>query len=138
MERTLTIVKPQAVKNNHFGLIFDIITSNGFKVIGMKMIHFTPKRAGLFYEVHRHKPFFKKLTNFMSNGPVIVAVLEKENAISDFRKLIGNTNPEMAEEGTIRSMFGVSIDDNGIHGSDSAQSAQIEIDFHFSAGELFS
>ena len=136
-ERTFTMIKPQSIKNNHFGQIFSMITGHGFRVVGMKMIHLTPKRAGLFYEIHRDRPFFKKLVKAMTSGPVIVAVLEKENAVLDFRSLIGSTNPLVAEEGTIRKIFGSSIDDNGIHGSDSLQTAEMEINFHFASSELF-
>lgn len=135
--RTFTMIKPDAVANGHIGAIIDDITKAGFKIIALKYTRLTPETAGKFYEVHAARPFYNDLVSFMSSGPIVAAILEKENAIEEFRKLIGATNPAEAAEGTIRQKYAKSIDANAIHGSDSDENAQIEGDFFFSAAERF-
>lgn len=136
MERTLGIIKPDAVSKGYAGKILAIIEENGFKIVGLKKIKLTKEKAEGFYYVHKDKPFFNSLTDFMSEGPIIVMVLEKENAIADWRKLMGATNPENAEEGTLRKMFAENIERNAVHGSDSPESAKYEISYFFNALEL--
>lgn len=133
--RTFTMIKPDAVANGHIGAIIDQITKAGFKIVAMKYTSLSPEMAGKFYDIHRERPFFKDLVSFMSSGPIVAAILEKENAIEDFRKLIGATDPQKADVGTIRQKFAKSIDANAIHGSDSDENAQIEGNFFFSAFE---
>lgn len=133
--RTFTMIKPDAFANGHTGAILDKIIKAGFKIISMKLLHLTPEKAGAFYSVHKERPFYNDLVKYMSSGPIVAAILEKENAIDDFRKLIGNTDPKKAEAGTIRAMFAKSIDANAIHGSDSDANAKIEGDFFFSMME---
>ena len=133
--RTFTMIKPDAVANGHIGAILDQITKAGFKIVAMKYTSLSPEMAGKFYDIHRERPFFKDLVGFMSSGPIVAAMLEKDNAIEDFRKLIGATDPQKAEAGTIRQLFAKSIDANAIHGSDSDENAQIEGNFFFSAFE---
>jgi nucleoside-diphosphate kinase len=133
--RTFTMIKPDAVANGHIGAILDQITKAGFKIVAMKYTSLSPEMAGKFYDIHRERPFFKDLVGFMSSGPIVAAILEKDNAIEDFRKLIGATDPQKAEAGTIRQLFAKSIDANAIHGSDSDENAQIEGNFFFSAFE---
>ncbi len=133
--RTFTMIKPDAVANGHIGAILDQITKSGFKIVAMKYTSLSPEMAGKFYDIHRERPFFKDLVSFMSSGPIVAAILEKDNAIEDFRKLIGATDPQKAEAGTIRQLFAKSIDANAIHGSDSDENAQIEGNFFFSAFE---
>ncbi len=133
--RTFTMIKPDAVANGHIGAILDQITKAGFKIVAMKYNSLSPEMAGKFYDIHRERPFFKDLVSFMSSGPIVAAILEKDNAIEDFRKLIGATDPQKAEAGTIRQLFAKSIDANAIHGSDSDENAQIEGNFFFSAFE---
>ena len=133
--RTFTMIKPDAVANKHTGAILDRIVKGGFKIIAMKLLHLTPEKAGAFYEVHKARPFYNDLVKYMSSGPIVAAILEKENAIDDFRKLIGATDPAKAEKGTIRAMFAKSIDANAIHGSDSDDNAKIEGDFFFNMME---
>jgi nucleoside-diphosphate kinase len=135
--RTFTMVKPDAVANGHIGAIINDITSAGFKIIALKYTHLTAETAGKFYEVHKERPFYKDLVSFMSSGPIVAAILEKDNAIEDFRKLIGATNPADAAEGTIRKKYAKSIDANAVHGSDSDENAAIEGDFFFTADERF-
>ncbi|SDF52745.1 nucleoside diphosphate kinase [Mucilaginibacter pineti] len=135
--RTFTMIKPDAVANGHIGAIVDKITKSGFKIIALKYTFLTPEKAGQFYEVHAARPFYKDLVSFMSSGPIVAAILEKDNAIEDFRKLIGATDPSKAEEGTIRNLFAKSIDANAVHGSDSDENAEIEGSFFFSAFEKF-
>ncbi len=130
--RTLTIIKPDAVANGYTGKIINQILEAGFKIIAMKLIQLTEKEAGSFYEIHKERPFYKDLVAFMSSGPCIPMILEKENAVEDFRKLIGATDPQKAEPGTIRNLYAKSIDANAIHGSDSDENAQIESNFFFS------
>ncbi len=129
---TLTMVKPDAVSKNDTGKIIDMILQGGFKIKAMKQLHMTRQQARKFYLVHKDRPFYDDLTDFMSSGPIVAAVLEKENAVADFRKLIGATNPEEAEEGTIRKLFAESIQNNAVHGSDSDENARIEAGFFFS------
>ncbi|MDB4902932.1 MAG: ndk [Mucilaginibacter sp.] len=135
--RTFTMIKPDAVANGHTGAILDQIIKGGFKIIAMKYIALTDQKAGQFYEVHKERPFYGELVDFMSSGPIVAAILEKQNAVEDFRKLIGATDPAKAEKGTIRNLFAQSIGANAIHGSDSAENAKIEGDFFFSALERF-
>ena len=131
------MIKPDAVANGHAGKILDQITEAGFKVIALKYTRLSTEKAGDFYGIHRERPFFKDLVEFMTSGPIYAAILEKDNAIEDFRKLIGATDPQKAEAGTIRQKFAKSIDANAVHGSDSDENAQIEGDFFFGADERF-
>ena len=126
------MIKPDAMENGYAGLIIAHIEKAGFKFIAMKLTQLDKESAEKFYEVHKGKVFFDDLIKYITSGPIIAAILEKENAVEDFRKLIGNTNPEEADEGTIRNMYAKSIDANAIHGSDSDENAQIEGNFHFS------
>jgi nucleoside-diphosphate kinase len=135
--RTFTMIKPDAVANGHIGAIIDKITKSGFKIIALKYTALSAEKAGQFYEVHKERPFYGDLVKFMSSGPIVAAILEKDNAIEDFRKLIGATDPTKAEEGTIRSLFAKSIQANAVHGSDSDENAAIEGSFFFSAFERF-
>jgi nucleoside-diphosphate kinase len=135
--RTFTMIKPDAVANGHIGAIINDITAAGFKIIALKYTKLTAETAGKFYEVHKERGFYNDLVSFMSSGPIVAAILEKDNAIEDFRKLIGATNPADAAEGTIRNKYAVSIDANAVHGSDSDENAAIEGDFFFSADERF-
>lgn len=136
LERTLAIIKPDAVSSKNTGKIIDILEDNGFSIIGMKKIRLTKEQAKRFYIVHKDRPFYDSLTTFMSEGSVIVMVLEKENAIDEYRKLMGATNPDDAGEGTIRKLFGTNIERNAVHGSDSKESADFEIPFFFNELEL--
>lgn len=135
--RTFTMIKPDAVANGHIGAIINDITTAGFKIIALKYTKLTPETAGKFYAVHAARPFYKDLVDFMSSGPIVAAILEKDNAIEDFRTLIGATNPAEAAEGTIRNKYAKSIDANAVHGSDSDENAAIEGDFFFTADERF-
>jgi nucleoside-diphosphate kinase len=130
--RSFTMIKPDAFSNGHSGAILDIILKAGFKLIALKMIHLSAEKAGEFYAIHRQRPFYGELVEFMSRGPIIAAILEKENAVADYRKLIGATDPSKADKGTIRQLFAESIGENAIHGSDSDDNARIECDFFFS------
>ncbi|MGV3599498.1 MAG: nucleoside-diphosphate kinase [Bacteroidota bacterium] len=134
---TFTMIKPDAVKNGHIGNILNKITEAGFAIKAMKYTYLTPERAGQFYEVHKERSFYKELVDFMSSGPIVAAILEKDNAVEDFRKLIGATDPQKAEPGTIRNLYAKSIDANAIHGSDSDENAAIEGNFFFSQFERF-
>lgn len=136
MERTLAILKPDCIRKNLIGKVISHIEEAGFKIIAMKMVKLTPEQAGAFYYVHREKPFYNDLVRFMSSERVVALVLEKENAVEDFRKLIGATDPKEAGEGTIRRMYADSKQENIVHGSDSIENAQIEISFFFSQSEL--
>ncbi|MGA1847575.1 nucleoside-diphosphate kinase [Deferribacter abyssi] len=136
IERTLAIIKPDAVKMGVSGKIIQRIEDEGFNIIGMKKIWMSKDVAKGFYYVHKEKPFFEALTDFMSSGPAIVMVLEKENAIKDWRKLMGATNPADAEDGTLRKEFGKNIDNNAVHGSDAPETAAFEIGYFFSQVEL--
>ncbi len=135
--RTFTMIKPDATAKGNTGAILQKINEAGFKIAAMKMIHLSEAKAGEFYAVHKERPFFGELVEFMSRGPITAAILEKDNAVEDFRKLIGATNPANADEGTIRKLFAASIAENAIHGSDSDENAQIEGDFFFSKLEQF-
>ena len=134
---TLTMIKPDAVQSNSIGGILKMINDAGFRIKAMKYTRLTPMQAGKFYEVHNQRPFYQSLVDFMTSGPIVAAVLEKENAVEDFRKLIGATNPANAEAGTIRKAFAESIERNAVHGSDSDDNAKIEAAFHFSELERF-
>ncbi len=134
---TLTMIKPDAVKNNHIGGILKMINEAGFRIQAMKYTRMTREVAGAFYAVHKERPFYGELVDFMSRGPIVAAVLVKDNAVEDFRKLIGATNPAEAADGTIRKMYATSIGENAVHGSDSDENAAIEAGFHFSAYERF-
>ncbi|MDG1099208.1 MAG: nucleoside-diphosphate kinase [Bacteroidia bacterium] len=135
--RTFTMIKPDAVQNGYAGKILDQMTEAGFKVIALKYMQLDESTAGNFYGVHRERPFFNDLVTFMTSGPIYAAILEKENAVEDFRALIGATNPAEAAEGTIRQRFAKSIDANAVHGSDSDANADIEGSFFFSQFERF-
>jgi len=135
--KTFTMIKPDAVANGHTGAILDQIIKGGFKITAMKYLWLTPEKAGQFYAVHSARPFYNDLVTFMSSGPIVAAILEKDNAVEDFRKLIGATDPAKAEPGTIRNLFAKSIDANAVHGSDLDENAKIEGDFYFSAFEKF-
>jgi nucleoside-diphosphate kinase len=134
---TFTIVKPEAVAKEYTGHIFSMISKAGFHIAAMKMIRMTREMAEKFYLVHLERPFYKDLVEFMSSGPVVVAVLEKENAMSDYRTLIGETDPSKAADGTIRRKYAESVQNNAVHGSDSDGNAAIESDFFFSKSERF-
>lgn len=136
--RTFTMIKPDAVADGHSGAILKMIEDAGFKIIAMKLTLLSDERAGQFYEVHKERPFFNDLKKYMSSGKIVAVILEKDNAVADFRKLIGATNPEQAEEGTIRKKFAKSIEANAVHGSDSDENAQIEGSFFFAGTEQFS
>ncbi|MBE97655.1 MAG: nucleoside-diphosphate kinase [Flammeovirgaceae bacterium] len=129
--RTFTIIKPDAFEASYTGSIIEKIEEAGFKILNMRLERLDQNRAGKFYEVHNDKPFFERLCNYMCSGPIVVMELEKSNAVEDFRKLIGATNPENAEEGTIRKLYATSIEANAIHGSDSDENALKEINFFF-------
>lgn len=130
--RTFTMIKPDAVKDNHIGGILGMIEAGGFRIVELQKVTLTPERAGQFYAVHKERPFYNDLVQYMSSGPIVAAILEKDNAVADFRTLIGATNPANAEEGTIRKKYAKSIEANAVHGSDSDENAQIEGDFYFS------
>ena len=136
MDKTLLIIKPDAVKKNVIGEIITLITRAEFKILGMKMTKISLEQAGAFYEVHKGKFFYDELKEYMSSGSIVPIALEKENAIDDFRKLIGNTDPALAEEGTIRRLYGESKQINTIHGSDSVENGKLEIAFFFGRSEL--
>tara|TARA_B100000530_G_scaffold288877_1_gene204584 strand:+ start:185 stop:610 length:426 start_codon:yes stop_codon:yes gene_type:complete len=133
---TFAIIKPDAVKNNYTGKIYNHILSNNFEILGAKLIKMTKKQAEGFYSIHRDKPFFEELTNFMSSNKCMVIALKKDNAVQEWRTTIGATNPEEAEEGTIRKLYATSLGENAVHGSDSDENAKKEIAFFFSDVEL--
>ncbi|GGE24255.1 MULTISPECIES: nucleoside-diphosphate kinase [Sphingobacterium] len=135
--RTFTMIKPDAVANGHTGAILNDIINGGFKIVAMKYIQLSEVNAGKFYEVHKERPFYGDLVNFMTSGPIVAAILEKDNAVEDFRTLIGATDPSKAAEGTIRNKYAKSIDANAIHGSDSNENAEIEGSFFFSQFERY-
>ena len=135
--RTFTMIKPDGTKNGHTGAILAQINGAGFRIVALKMLHLSAEKAGEFYAVHRERPFYGELVDFMSSGPIAAAILEKDNAVEDFRKLIGATNPAEAAEGTIRKLYATSIGENAVHGSDSDANALIEGDFFFSKLEQF-
>ena len=135
--RTFTMIKPDAFLGGNSGAILKMIEEAGFKIVALKATRLTPELAGKFYEVHSERPFYKDLCTYMSSAPIFAAILEKNNAVEDFRTLIGATNPANAAEGTIRKMFAKSIEANAVHGSDSDENAEIEGKFHFTAAEIF-
>jgi len=135
--RTFTMVKPEAVQQGNTGSILKMIEENGFRIVALKKVQLTTVRAGLFYEVHKERPFYGELVDYMSSGPIVAVILEKENAVADFRALIGATDPADAEDGTIRKLFAESKSKNAVHGSDSDENAQLESDFHFNIEEQF-
>lgn len=135
--RTFTMIKPDAVRDGHIGAILNQITENGFRIVAMKMTQLSKASAEKFYAIHKERPFFGELVEFMTSGPIVAAILEKDNAVEDFRKLIGATNPAQAEAGTIRARFAKSIGENAVHGSDSDENAGIEGNQHFSGFEQF-
>jgi nucleoside-diphosphate kinase len=135
--RTFTMIKPDAVKAGHIGAILEKINAAGFRLVAMKMTRLTKDKAGEFYAVHQHRPFYGELVEFMSSGPIVAAILEKDNAVEDFRKLIGATNPAEAAPGTIRALYAKSVGENAVHGSDSDENAAIECAFHFGGVEMF-
>ena len=134
---TFTMIKPDAMENGHAGEILSMIIKSDFQISALKLTQLSKKQAQVFYGIHRKKPFFGELVTFMSRSPIIVAVLEKNNAVEDFRKLIGSTNPDKAEKGTVRKLFATSMGENAIHGSDSTDNAQIESSFFFSGREIY-
>ena len=134
---TFTMVKPTAVSNNYAGPILKMIQENGFRITAMKMVQLSRKEAEKFYEVHKERPFYGELVEFMSSGPVVAAIVEKDNAVEAYRKLIGATDPAKAEQGTIRKLYAKSVQENAVHGSDSDENAAIEAAFFFSTMERF-
>lgn len=134
---TLMMIKPDAVEKGHIGNILEKVTSAGFTIKALKLTQLTVDNAESFYEVHKERPFFGELITFMTRGPIVAAVLEKENAVSDFRTLIGSTNPSEAAEGTLRKLYATSMGENAVHGSDSDENAALEASFHFSQRERF-
>lgn len=134
---TFTMIKPDAVEAGHIGAILEKINAAGFKIIAMKMTHLSSQKAGEFYEVHKERPFYQELVSFMSRGPIVAAVLKKDNAVEDFRELIGATNPVEAAPGTIRALYAKDVGENAVHGSDSDENAVIESNFHFAQTEIF-
>ncbi|MEE2771641.1 MAG: nucleoside-diphosphate kinase [Bacteroidota bacterium] len=135
--RTFTMIKPDAVEDGHIGAILEQITASGFRIVAMKLTQMTTADAEEFYAIHKERPFFGELVEFMTRGPIVAAILEKENAVEDFRTLIGATNPEDAAEGTIRKKYAKNVGENAVHGSDSDENAAIEGAFHFSGREMF-
>lgn len=135
--RTFTMIKPDAVENGHIGAILEKITASGFRIVALKQTQMTQRDAEAFYAVHSERPFFGELVEFMTRGPIVAAILEKDNAVADFRTLIGATNPADAAEGTIRALYATSMGENAVHGSDSDENAAIEGAFHFSGREMF-
>ena len=134
---TFSMIKPDGVENGHIGSILEKISKAGFKIIALKLTHLTKNDAESFYSIHNQRPFYKDLVSFITRGPIVAMVLEKENAVDDFRTLIGSTNPLDAAEGTIRKLFAKSVGENAIHGSDSNENSIIESSFHFSNREMF-
>ena len=135
--RTFTMLKPDAVENGHIGAILEMINSAGFRIVALKKTQMTQADAEAFYAIHKERPFFGELVEFMTRGPIVAAIREKENAVEDFRTLIGATNPADAAEGTIRKKYASSVGENAVHGSDSDENAAIEGAFHFSGREMF-
>lgn len=135
--RSFTMIKPDAVEKNYIGGILKMINDAGFRIVAMKYTRLTAEAAGKFYAVHKERPFYGELVEYMSSGPIVAAILEKDNAVADFRTLIGATNPKDAAEGTIRKIYAESIAANAVHGSDSDENAKIEGDFFFSELERF-
>lgn len=135
--RTFTMIKPDAVANGHMGAIINHIIKAGFKIVALKYTRLTADDAGKFYEIHKERPFYGELVSYMSSGPIVAAILEKENAVEEFRKVIGATDPAKADEGTIRKLYATSIAANAVHGSDSDENAAMEGAFYFSQREMF-
>jgi nucleoside-diphosphate kinase len=135
--RTFTMIKPDAVENGHIGAILAMINNAGFRIVSMKMTQLSKRDAEEFYAIHKERPFFGELVEYMTSGPIVSAILEKDNAVADFRTLIGATNPAEAAEGTIRKLYATDISANAVHGSDSDENAAIEGAFHFSGRENF-
>ena len=135
--KTFTMIKPDAVENGYIGAILEKITAAGFRIVALKKTQLTTRDAEAFYSVHSERPFFGELVSFMTRGPIVAAILEKENAVNDFRTLIGSTNPAEAAEGTIRKLYATSMGENAVHGSDSDENAALESAFHFSEREIF-
>ena len=135
--RTFTMIKPDAVRAGNIGNILQMINAAGFRIVAMKLTRMSMERAGQFYAVHAGRPFYGELCEFMSSGPIVAAILEKDNAVEDFRKLIGATNPANAEPGTIRKLYATSVGENAVHGSDSDENATIEGAFHFGGVEMY-
>ena len=135
--RTFTMLKPDSVEKGNIGAILEKINSAGFRIVAMKLTQMSNQDARRFYSIHKDRPFFDDLVSYMTSGPIVAAILEKENAVEQFRKLIGSTDPTEAAEGTIRNLFASSISENAIHGSDSDENALIESRFHFSEEEMF-
>lgn len=135
--RTFTMLKPDAIEKGYTGAILEKINAAGFKIVAMKQTQMTISDAEKFYDIHKERPFFGELVTYMTRGPIVAAILEKENAVEDFRSLIGATNPAEAADGTIRKSFATSISENAVHGSDSDDNAFIEGSFHFSGREIF-
>lgn len=135
--RTFTMIKPDAVRAGNIGNILQMINNAGFRIVAMKYTKLSAEKAGQFYAVHRERPFFGELVEFMSSGPIVAAILEKDNAVEDFRTLIGATNPAEAAEGTIRAKYATNIGENAVHGADSDENAAIEGSFHFAGTEMF-
>lgn len=135
--QTFTMIKPDAVSRGNIGNILQMINAAGFRIVAMKYTRLSLDQAGKFYEIHKERPFYGELTQFMSSGSIVAAILEKDNAVADFRKLIGATNPAQADEGTIRKLYATSIGENAVHGSDSDENAVIEGNFFFSGLERF-
>jgi len=136
-DRTFTMLKPDSVEKGNVGAILEKITAAGFRIVALKLIQMTVADAEAFYTVHNERPFFRELVEYMTRGAIVVAILEKDNAVEDFRSLIGATNPAEAAEGTIRKLYAASIGENAVHGSDSDENAEIESQFHFSGREIF-
>jgi len=135
--KTFTMLKPDSVEKGNIGAILEKINTAGFRIVAMKLTHMTKRDAEAFYAIHNERPFFSDLVQYMTRGPVVAAILEKDNAVEDFRALIGATNPEEAASGTIRKLYATSISENAVHGSDSDENAAIESTFHFSGREMF-
>ncbi len=135
--RTFTMLKPDAVEKGYIGEILKKSTASGFRIVALKLTQMTLDDAKAFYEIHKERPFFDELVEYMTRGPIVAAILEKNNAVEDFRTIIGATNPEEAAEGTIRKLYASSIGENAVHGSDSDDNAAIESAFHFSVSEMF-
>ncbi len=135
--RTFTMLKPDSVEKGNIGAILEKINTSGFSIVAMKLTQMTKRDAEAFYAIHNERPFFSDLVQYMTRGPVVAAILEKDNAVEDFRALIGATNPEEAASGTIRKLYATSISENAVHGSDSDENAAIESAFHFSGREMF-
>jgi len=134
--KTLAMIKPEAVAEGNIGAILDMMSKGGFKIKALKLLQLSEERAKAFYAVHAERPFYHDLVNYMTSGPIIATVLEKDNAVQAFRDFIGATNPAEAADGTIRAIYGRSLESNAVHGSDSDENAVIETEFHFSADEI--